>query len=140
MSKNRIKQHPSITQGKRFAIKEEELVSMPGYDYPIFCFKHIHKDFSLENCNTEEKKSLIEKVASLSQMTWQNIMEAPRHGLGTEKIKITSLKFKCPSFITEDVTYLLALRFQGKKPILGHRDRFIFHIIVIDTKFNAYNH
>jgi hypothetical protein len=127
-----------IKQGRKFEIKPS--VEMPDYDYPIFCFKHLHNNHNLEKCTDDEKKSLMEKVVQLSQMSWLDIQNAPRHGLGTEKIDRNALRPACPSFITDDVGFLLALRFQGKKPILGHRDRFIFHVIFIDRDFTVYKH
>lgn len=138
MSKPKINPKISLTQGKKFQIPPT--VEMPDFDYPIFCFKHLHKNHDLDKCDDPEKKSLMEKVVKLSQLSWQDIQNAPRHGLGTEKIAISSIKPKCPPFITEDVSFLLALRFDGKKPILGHRNRFVFHVIFIDRDFTVYNH
>lgn len=137
---SRVKIRPDLNQGKNFKIPAQPLIQVPDYDYPIFCFKHLHKDHNLEQCDTEEKKALVEKMVAISQMTWQAIQLAPRHGMGTEKINIDSIRPKCPPFITEDVKFLLALRFDGKKPILGHRNKFIFHIIFIDRDYTVYNH
>ena len=137
-NKNRIKLNIPINQGKKF--KLPETIEMPDYDYPIFCFRHLHPDHNLDGCTNDEKKSLIEKIVKLSQLSWLDMQNTQRHGLGTEKILISSIKPKCPDFITDDVTYLLALRFDGRKPILGHRDRFVFHVIFIDNKFSVYNH
>ena len=138
MSKlNKKKVQDQFNQGKSFKI---ETIEMPAFDYPIFCFKHLHEDHNLDKCVDAEKKSLMEKIVKLSQLSWNDIQNAPRHGLGSEKIKIASIKPSCPSFITDDVDFLLALRFDGKKPILGHRDRFIFHVIFIDRDFSVYNH
>mgnify|MGYP006325550845 CR=1 FL=1 len=134
---NKLK--PPLNQGKKFGIKEE-MIEVPHYDYPIFCFKHLHRNHNLDKCDSEEKKALIEKVVVLSQMSWQQIQQAPRHGLGSEKIAISSIKPKCPPFITDDVKFLLSVRFQGKKPFLGHKDRFIFHVIFIDRDFTVYSH
>lgn len=82
----------------------------------------------------------MEKLVKLSQLSWIDIQNSPRHGLGTEKIAINAIKPNCPEFITEDVSFLLALRFDGKKPILGHRNKFIFHVLFIDRDFTVYNH
>lgn len=134
---NRINNPHDINKGKNIKIAT---VQIPNYDYPIFCFKHLHKDHHLDHCTSDEKKSFIERLVLLSQMTWEQIKLAPRHGLGTEKIAVGSIKKGVPSFITEDVTFLLALRFDGKKPFIGHRNQFIFHVIFIDRDFTCYNH
>lgn len=36
--------------------------------------------------------------------------------------------------------FLLVLRILGKKPFIGHRNKFVFHILYIDNKFSVYNH
>lgn len=136
-NKSKINVNIPIKQGKNFEIKT---IEMPEYDYPIFCLKHLHKDYNLDSCNDEEKKSLMEKLVQLSKMTWEDLRTSHRHGAGAEKIAVSSINPSCPSFITEEVDFLLAFRFQGKKPILGHRNRFVFHIIFIDRDFTVYNH
>jgi len=72
-------------------------------------------------------------------MTWYQIQQAPRHGLGSEKIEYDSIKSTKPDIVTKDST-ILALRFSGKKPFVGIRDGSLFHIIWIDNKFNLYKH
>jgi hypothetical protein len=139
MSKlKKIKGNIPLNQGK--LIKGPQKIEMPDLDYPVFCFKHLHKDHNLDKCEESEKKSLIEKIVKLSQLSWADIQNAPRHGLGSEKISIDSIKPSCPSFLTDDVKFLLSLRFDGKKPMLGHRNRFIFHVLFIDRDFTVYDH
>jgi hypothetical protein len=137
MTKRKGFKPPAPTQSKRFSLPS---VSMPAYDYPIFCFKHLHRDFHLDQCDAEEKKSFIEQIVRMSRMTWNDLKLAPRHGMGSEKISVSALKAKSPPFITEDVQDLLAFRFQGKKPFVGHRDGFIFHVLFIDRAFSLYPH
>lgn len=115
-------------------------ISMPDHKHPIFCFRYLQADHDFEKCEADEKRQFLEQMMRLSKMTWEEINLAPRHGLGSEKISMASIKPKCPDFITDDVNYLLALRFDGKKPFLVHRDRFIAHVIFIDNKFSVYNH
>jgi len=118
MGKNRIKQPHSLSRGSKISV---DSITIENLKYPVFCFKHVHKDHGIGNCTDDEKKSLLEKIFQLSQMDWQLIEYSPRHGSGTEKIKRSSLKVNPPTFITEDVDYLLALRFDGlKHPI--HRN------------------
>ena len=137
MSKPKFRPKIQLNQGKHIRVPT---IEMPDFDYPIFCFKHLHKDHDLDKCTEFEKKALMEKVVKLSQLSWKDIQNAPRHGLGTEKIAINSIRPSCPSFITEDVEHLLALRFDGMKPVLGHRNRFVFHLIFIDRDFTVYKH
>lgn len=139
MPKNRIKRPTPLTEGNKF-IKDPSLIQIEDLDYPVFCFKHLHKSHDTEQCTDIEKKQFIEKLVQLSKMTWIDIQNTQRHGNGTEKINISSLKKTPPPFITEDVKFLLCIRFDGKKPFLFHRNRFIAHIIFIDNKFSVYPH
>ncbi len=139
MSKQKkINRNIPINQGK--LIKAPQIIEMPDLDYPIFCFKHLHKHHNLDKCEESEKKSLIEKIVKLSQLSWADIQNAHRHGLGSEKIAISSIKPSRPSFLTDDVKFLLSLRFDGMKAMLGHRNRFIFHVLFIDRDFTVYDH
>jgi len=113
-----------------------------NFDYPVFCFRHLHRDFHLDNCNAQEKKSLIEQLVRLSKHSWTELQLSSRHGIGSEKIPLSAIKASIPHglTITEDVQTLLAFRFEGYKSFIGLRNKFIFHIIYIDNKFCLYSH
>jgi len=115
-------------------------IEVPKFEHPVFCFKHLHKDHCLEQCETADKLAFIERVVKLSSLTWDTIRISQRHGFGYEKIKRTSIKPSVPNSITEDVDDFLAFRFSGKKPMLGFKTQFIFHIVYIDSKFSVYDH
>src|SRR5437016_4960285 len=85
-------------------------VEITHFDYPIFCFKNIHPDYSIGKCSNEEKAALIEAIYNRSQITWNNLKLANRHKLGSEKISIDSIKPKIPASVTDDVKDLLAFR------------------------------
>ncbi len=116
------------------------MVELEDRNHPIFCFKHLHKDYSISKCSDDQKAALLDKIEKWCNMTWEEIWGAPRHGLGCEKIDRDSINQVIPAFVTKDVDYLLALRFQGKKPILVHRHKFIMHVIFIDHDFSVYDH
>jgi hypothetical protein len=60
--------------------------------------------------------------------------------MGMEKIATHSIIPDLPDFLSADVDHLLAFRFSGLKPFLGHRRGPILHILYIDNKFSVYNH
>jgi len=72
-------------------------------------------------------------------MSWAQINQAPRHGLGYEKISHTSIKAAIPPHITEDVNFL-AFRFSGKAPMVGYRKQEVFYIVWLDRNFTLYDH
>jgi hypothetical protein len=62
------------------------------------------------------------------------------HGLGYEKIAVTSLLVTPPKFITEDQSNVLVFRFNGLKPMVGYRVRNIFYVLWFDHNFSVYPH
>lgn len=124
--------------GKHIKPTDEPLNKL-NFDYPIFCLRHMNKYFHLDQCTDDEKVKFIDRLQKLSSMTWQQIQLAPRHGLGTEKISRDAIKAGIPTHITPDISFY-ALRFDGKKPFVGYKSQFIFHIVYIDRAFSLYNH
>jgi hypothetical protein len=72
-------------------------------------------------------------------MTWLEIKQAPRHGLGAEKIHKGVIRCPIPARVSEDAT-LLAIRYNGMHPMIGYRDGRIFHILFMDHTMDLYNH
>jgi hypothetical protein len=101
----------------------------------------MRKKYSLEECNKEEKVSFVDQIIKLSQLTWSQITLAPKHGLGTEQVPQHCI---CGDSIPENIikpdTNLLALRFAGKKPMVGFRDKETFYILWFDRNFTLYKH
>lgn len=129
---------PTPDKGK--IVKQKYSVNVEAFDHPIFCFKYIHSDYALSQCSADEKVALLEQIIRLSTMSWNEIQLAPKHGMGSEKIHVDSIKPNLPNILTDDVKHLLALRFIGKAPFVGWRNKFIFHVFYIDRGFNLYSH
>ena len=106
---------------------------------PIFSLRHLDKNFSLTKCTKEEKAAFADTLYKLSQLSWQELRQAPRHGLGYERISRNAIRGAIPSHIAEEVGFI-AFRFYGKAPIVGYRDRDIFHIVWVDREFKLYAH
>lgn len=108
---------------------------------PIFAFDKMQdgSGYSVNCCNGEHRAAALSKIFILSKMTWSEIQNAPRHGLGTEKIHRSSIKAAIPANVTEDVTFL-ALRYNGKAPMVGYRDGRTFHVLYLDHTYTLYNH
>jgi len=106
---------------------------------PVFSLRFLRRDFCISSCSEEEKVSFVDKMHKLSQLTWAQIKSTHRHGLGCEKIEKSSIKAPIPSVVTDEVT-LLAFRFCGLAPMVGYRDRDVFHILWFDREFTLYPH
>lgn len=125
---------------KTHGTKEVVTESQP----PIFSLYHLRKDYCLSKCAKDEKAAFADTLHKLSQLTWSDLNQAPKHGVGFEKIHRKSFNNeRCiPSHITEDVN-IIAFRFSGKKAMVGYRDpldRKLFHIVWLDRDFTLYPH
>lgn len=138
MSPNKLKGQ-SGKPGKHIKLQTSGPSALPQVEHPVFCLRYLDGDYGLEQCEADEKCSLVERFHKLSQLNWQQIISSQRHGLGSETIKRTSIKRPLPKHLTQDVT-LIALRFQGNKPMVGYRNGSIFHVLWIDRAFTLYDH
>lgn len=123
--------------GKLGASKQTDTNMMP----PIFSFEKMMDGtgYSVNCCDIDHQAALSKRLFLLSRHTWREIVQAHRHGIGTEKISRRAIKTAIPASITDDVTFL-ALRYKGKNPIVGYRDGRTFHVLFIDNDFTVYSH
>ncbi|NET55654.1 MAG: hypothetical protein F6K47_05640 [Symploca sp. SIO2E6] len=50
---------------------------------PIFSFRYLDKTHGLDSCNKDEKVALVSTLYKLSQFSWKDLRNAPRHGVLT---------------------------------------------------------
>ncbi|MDD9339210.1 MAG: hypothetical protein PV362_06025 [Providencia heimbachae] len=130
---------PKNETSSHIKLSEHQDCNQPENNPPIFSFRYLQKGFCLNCCEKEEKAALSDKLFMLSKMTWLEIKNLPRHGLGFEKIDRSCIKSGIPIHITEDVN-LIAFRFCAKKPMVGYRKDSVFFLIWLDRSFTLYNH
>lgn len=106
--------------------------------HPKFSLRMLQGACGLDACEREERAALIDKFAALSQLTWGQIRQAPRHGLGYEKISHTDLNVPVPDDVSGD--NIIAFRFHGLAPMIGVRREATFYVLWLDRGFIAYNH
>jgi hypothetical protein len=108
-------------------------------DYPVFCFRHLQ---TVSDGDFKFYSDFIERLNSLSKLTWKQINVSSRHSYGTEKMPINKIKQQLPKFVTPEISHLTVFRANGdNRPFLGLRNGTIFHIIFIEEKFgNIYDH
>jgi hypothetical protein len=107
---------------------------------PKFSFHHLNSGYCITQCTSEEKVSFVDKMYRLSQLTWAQLRQAPKHGLGYEKIDRDSIRPSIPIGITEDVKFI-AFRFHQLAPMVGYRSGDgTFHVIWFDRSFRLYDH
>ena len=106
---------------------------------PLFSFEYLVQTHSVEACEHDDRAALAVQLSKIGCMTWAEIQNAPKHGLGHEKIAQNAIKKALPPVVTPDVN-LIAFRFSGKKPMIGFRSDQTFFILFLDRDFTVYNH
>ena len=126
---------------KRSRIQARPDDSAPNDDKrpPKFCLEFLSKDFCISACTKNEKAAFADRLREMSSLTWEQLRHAPRDKQGYEQIAHSAIRAGLPKHITED-TKLLAFRCFGKAPMVGYRDKSVFHIIWFDREFKLYKH
>jgi hypothetical protein len=106
---------------------------------PIFCLRHIQKSHCISACDQSEQAAFATAMWERCQLTWSQLQLAPKKGLGSEKIRASSIRAGIPE-IAKGVEFFLAFRFSGKKPMVGMRKGPIFHVFWLDRDFSLYGH
>lgn len=108
-------------------------------EHPLFGLSQIDRKYCISDCTKDEKSALIDTMHKLARLTWGQIRNAGRHQSGFELIEASQVKCKLPDKVTKD-TKLYVFRFFGKAPIIGYKKDTVFHLLVVDRNFTAYNH
>jgi len=104
---------------------------------PLFCLSLIARDFCVLDCETNEQAAFACKLRKISQMTWRELKNAPREGLGFESIYNID-KDKIPA--VAQGKRILAFRISEIHRLIGYRDNRVFHIIWNDPRGRVYPH
>ncbi|MBF0488294.1 MAG: hypothetical protein HQK98_09060 [Nitrospirae bacterium] len=128
-------------KGGRFEVKDTEDIDYTNNSKPLFSFHYMKRGakFCLSKCEKKEKSSFADTLLNLSQLTWEEISNKPKDGLGYERISVKSLKSTLPSSITEEVEKVTVFRFSDSGRMAGIRDSNIFHIIFVGRNHDLYD-
>jgi hypothetical protein len=109
---------------------------------PAFSFEKMQdkSGHSVECCEDKDRVHVLKRLFMLGKMSWRQILQAPRTGLGAEKIARTAINPPIPTSVTDDVDYFYALHYQGNKRMIGYKPKGIFYVLWIDHNFTVYNH
>lgn len=115
----------------------------PNYDDlpPVFSLERLQQGkYCFSSLDQEHKASFGDAIFRRKNLLWNDIKRIDRHGLGTEKISINSIKAAIPSFITDDMDHFLVFRYKGMNPMVGYRQRNVFYVLWFDHDFTLYDH
>jgi|SRR6185312_4518197 len=132
---------PPQNKGKKIAPSASAENARIDYnrEKPTFCLRFVDPQYCITACDRDDKAAFADKIRRMSGMTWNEIIQSQRHGMGFETIARKAIKRPIPAHITEDVT-IIVFRFSGMKPMVGYRDKGMFHIVWFDCAFTLYDH
>jgi hypothetical protein len=109
-------------------------------DTPKFCLRHLQRGYDVDNLPKDKRAAFAVALQRRAAMTWQEIVMAPRHGLGTENVSRSSIRASIP-LAFQDAEEFLVVRYDGMLPMAGVRAGSVFHILWIEGNFgDLYDH
>lgn len=136
--KKALRKERRRTEGRRFAHTTADTIPN-SQKKPAFSFDHLQDSHCITLCGRVDQLAFVNTLRKLSRLSWNEIRNTDRHGLGSEKIHRTSLKVIIPPSIGADITFI-ALRFSGLKAMVGYQEDRLFHIVWFDRDRNVYDH
>jgi hypothetical protein len=128
-----------LTQGSLIQTPKTEVEPSDDEQRPKFCLQYIANGFCVSDCTKDEKAAFASRLREMSQLTWQQLRQAPREKQGYEKIERNAIKVSIPKTLTPEVN-IIAFRCFGKGPVIGYRSKAVFHIVWLDPNFKVYKH
>lgn len=137
MGKKRIKTPPPVKGARVSAQDVEDPNKLP----PLFSLERVQGgDYCFSCLPKEDKAAVAESLFKRRTLSWNDLIKAPRHGLGTEQMPVGRIGQSRPLFITEDTDSYIVFRYNGKKAMVGYRQGRIFYILWFDHNFTLYDH
>lgn len=107
---------------------------------PIFSLEKLQPgNYCLSCLDQEHKAAFADAIFRRKSLTWNEVLRAHKHGLGTEKIPRGQISAPTDG-VTEDVEDFLAFRYHGLNPMIGYRQRNVFYVLWFDHNFSLYDH
>jgi len=138
MGKSKGKVRANNNNSNRLTVEKPE-------DYnkmvPLFSLERLQSgNYCLSSLDRDDKAAFADSIFKRKDLTWNQIQQMDRHGLGCEKIAVTNINTSVPRFITEDQTNLIAFRYNGLKAMVGYRSKNVFYALWFDHNFSVYDH
>jgi hypothetical protein len=74
-----------------------------------------------------------------TQLTWTQLVQHSKHGLGSEFLPRHVFKPQVPDWLSRD--RYMVFRHQGNQPFAGFRAGDVFHVLWIEARYNdLYDH
>ncbi len=107
---------------------------------PKFCLHHLRNGYCLDELDRERRADFAMALFRRRSMTWLQIIQADRHGLGLETIPVDRIKPDIPGQFV-DADKFVVLRYSDRLPMVGVRRGDTFHVIWVEKNYgDVYDH
>lgn len=107
--------------------------------HPLLCLRHCQPGWGVEELTPDQCRDFLVKWEKRSKLTWEELVQHPKHGLGSELLHKSMFKPSVPEHLDRD--RYLVFRHEGNLPFAGFRAGDTFHVLWIEQKYNdLYNH
>lgn len=119
-------------------IKPGPLPDNPGC--PTLSFRLLEKGWGFEDLSPDKAHAFLEKWIKRGNMTWDEIMQAPKHGLGSESLPAKQILPQLPKWMDTN-SKLIVLRHFDRLAQVGIRHSDVFEVVWIEPEYNKlYSH
>lgn len=107
--------------------------------HPVLCLQHLQEKFGIDKLEPSQCQAFLLKWHKRAKLTWTELVQHDRHGLGSEFLPKSKFKTAIPEHLERDK--YLVFRHEGNHAFAGFRTGDVFHVLWIEAKYNdLYNH
>lgn len=110
-----------------------------GAGYPLLCLRHCQSGWGIEQLSAEQCREFLVKWEKRAKLTWTELVQHSRHGLGSEQLPKRVFKTAVPEHLEQD--RYTVFRHEGNLPFVGFRAGDVFHVLWFESRYNdLYDH
>lgn len=125
------------SQGNRISVDSRNTGSVLTQKVRV-SFEHFDPD-CVKDCTVAALNAWTDKLRMLTASTWGVVMNAPRKGIGHEKIPRNDLNFSIPP-ICRQRDFFLSFHCGDDDRMIGYQDEGVLQIVWIAPGCGAYEH
>ena len=115
----------------------DEIALLSGH--PVLCLRHVQAGWGVGELTDAQCREFLVKWEKRAKLTWKELVQHPKHGLGSEFLPSSKFKTSAPEELERD--RYMVFRHEGNLPFAGFRAGDTFHVLWIERQYNdLYDH
>lgn len=96
--------------------------------HPVLCLRHVQSGWGVGELTDAQCREFLVKWEKRAKLTWKQLVQHPRHGLGSELLPSSKFNPSPPQELARD--RYMVFRHEGNHPFAGFRTGDTFHVFV----------